>query len=270
MKGVHGLILAIGLGVAGALCNWFYVHQKASGFDQEEFVGVRPGAAINQGDALKREDLVAVAIPKDHAGNLRTMAVLFKDIETVVGMKATRNYNSETGEMLLLQDLKTPPPELKLKPNERAMWIPVDTKTIVPSLIVPGEDKVSFLIPRLGGADGISGAGTGSGGTRAASKPGETPNPEPMRGAGSGQSPTATAGVSDVLGPFTVLAVGNRLGSPEVFKAARSPQVQENVILISVQYEGDKLEPRAEQLWNRMRTTNFREVGVLLHPRTPK
>ena len=52
-----------------------------------------------------------------------------------------------TGACLLLNDdLKTPPEELKLEPGESAMWIPVDSRAFVPSLFKPG-DMVLFMIP---------------------------------------------------------------------------------------------------------------------------
>ena len=71
----------------------------------------------------------------------------------------------------------------------------------------------------------------------------------------------------EIIGPFRVLSLGNRLGSSEVMQANHIPQVQENVMTISVQVVGDELEPKAKKLWEALRRTNFRGVGVLLHPR---
>ena len=51
------------------------------------------------------------------------------------------------GRLLMKDDLKTPPPELKLEPGEEAMFVPIDTRSIVTSLIVPG-DQVMFLVSK--------------------------------------------------------------------------------------------------------------------------
>ena len=41
-----------------------------------------------------------------------------------------------------------------------------------------------------------------------------------------------SAGPIETIGPFKILALGNRLGSPEVMRAAKMPQLQENVLAI--------------------------------------
>lgn len=232
MKGIYGLVLAIGLGVAGALLNWNYLARKARDVEKVAFVGIASGVSINRGDTFQDTHLVPVEIPKSNVGALADFAVLYADRQTVVGMNAVRSYNG--GELLLRQDLKTPPPELKLVgDDERAIGVPVDSKTFVPSLVTPG-DWVSFLFPTA-----------------------NQPTP-------AGAEP---ANPNEPLGPFRVLSVGNRLGSPEVMQAARVPQLQENVLLIRVKWQGDKLEPKAQKLWDLLQRSNFQQVGVVLHPR---
>ncbi len=274
MKGIHGLILAIGLGLVGALCNWFYVHRIATGSRPELFVGIRPDVAINAGDVFTEEMIEAVPIPEDRVGSLIDKAVLWKNKETVIGMKATRNYARASGEILLVQDQRTPPPELKLRPNERAMWVPLDTKTIVPSLLVPGVDQVSFLIPRYAAVDSASASDDDAPPVTSG-----VPAPSPMQASRLARSAraaqTAPTGEFEQLGPFTVLAVGNRLGSTEVFRAARGAQVQENVMAVLVNVHpleggGEQLDEKAKTLWNRLRQANFQGVGILLHPREAK
>lgn len=82
--------------------------------------------------------------------------------------------------------------------------------------------------------------------------------------------PPVVRGGSEIIGPFRVLSLGNRLGSLEVMQANHIPQVQENVMTISVQVVGDELEPKAKKLWEALCRTNFRGVGVLLHPRNER
>ncbi len=242
MKSVSGLIIAIGLGVAGAVLNWIYLEQESSQIEKVNFIGVRQ--RVNRGDPIREDALVAMPYPRAVARELEEFYILWDARQTVVGRTANRPYSE--GDLVLRQDLKAPPPELKLREkNERAMWIPVDTTSFVPSLVVPG-NEVSFLVSRS----------LAGGPTLAVPTDADSPEPEPARPAGG----------TEVIGPFKVLALGNRLGSAEVMQAAKIPQLQENVITVRVKMEGDKLEPKAQKLWDLLKATNFRQVGVLLHP----
>lgn len=244
MKGLQGLLVAIALGVTGSFLNFIYLGQKAREAEKVAFVGISEKGK-ERGKKFSDSDLVPVFIPKNSVGELRNFGVYYKDRDTVTGMVAIRNYAA--GELLMQQDLKTPPPELKLQSDaERAMWIPVDTKTLVPSLIVPG-DLVSFIVPRL--------------------------NPAMVRAPTSSQSSAAGGGEGgpktdfETIGPFRVLSLGNRLGSADVMRAAKIAQLQENVMTVSVMMDGDELEPKAAKLWDILNKSNFKQVGVLLHPR---
>jgi hypothetical protein len=159
----------------------------------------------------------------------------------------------------LEHDLRTPPQELRLKrkletkdlermglpfdaeAEEQAMFVPVDTRTFVASLLKPG-DEVSFV--------------AGNAPTRAG-RPGAKP------------------GVARTIGPFRVLAIGNRLSSIDVMKAAQIPQRQENVMTISVGYVKDpaggegQFDPRTTELLKYLRATDYRGMGVTLHAREP-
>ena len=165
-------------------------------------------------------------------GNLKGFAVQYKDKETVLGRPAWRTLNGEC--LLLTDDLKTPPESLALDEGEQIMWIPVESRAFVPSLVSPG-DEVMFLVPRL---------------TRA------TPGSQSIVDQSEKQ---AGSGATREIGPFRVRALGNRLGSSKVWAASRIPQQQENVIAISVKPEEKS---RAMALWDILQATDYRQVGV--------
>jgi Flp pilus assembly protein CpaB len=246
MKSVQGLLIAVVLGLAGASLNWFYLEQRARDVEKVAFIGIKEGAAIHRGDALREDQLVAVEIPRNATGTLKDFAYYYHDLATVVGQSPNRSYVG--GELLLRQDMRTPPAELKLAAaDERALSIPVDTSSFVPSLVVPGR-KVDFLVGRAQ-SFGV---------------------PTPADGSSPPAGPPVTHDDSEIIGPFRVLSLGNRLGSAEVMQANHIPQVQENVMTISVRVVGEELEPKAKKLWEALRRSNFRGVGVLLHPVSEK
>jgi hypothetical protein len=238
MKNHLGLIVAIVLGVIGATLNFLYLTSKAANFDKVAFLSIDSRASIKRGETFREDHFAPLEIPKIAVSSqLSHDALFYSDRGTVVGMKATRDYGG--GEMILQDQLKTPPQELALAAeNERAMWVPVDTRTFVPSLIRPG-DRVSFLVPK-----GVVPV---------------TRTPED----GDSQPPPPTMGDSELVGPFKVLSVGNRLGSAEVFKAAGMPPQQENVLTISVHAEGNQLDPMAKKLWDLLQAGGFRQAGVI-------
>ncbi|MHB1036302.1 MAG: CpaB family protein [Pirellulales bacterium] len=255
MRGLNGLLLAVGFGIAGALLNWMYLAQRAQDVEKVEFVGIAPGAdPIRIGDVFKAEQLVPIAIPASNVGNLKEVGVYYSDRQTVIGMKATRLY--EQDEMLLSQDLKTPPPELKFGPDERVMWIPVDVRTFVPSLVMPG-DQVSFLFPKF------------TAGVPTPVAPAEAPaagGPPALSPAGEAAAATG----SEIIGPFRILSLGNRLGTSNVLQAAGVMANQENVMGIAVKMDGNQLETKARKLSEFMQRNGFRQVEILLHPREKK
>ena len=240
MKGVTGLIVAAALGIAGAFCNWFYLAQKSRELEKVEFIAISEDVTINPGDKFKDSDLVPVGIPSARVGHLLSAAPLYADRKTVIGMAATRAF--ARGELLLNQDLRTPPPldvKKNLGANERVMWIPVDTRTFVPALVNAG-DQVSFVVPLLGGAPTL--APTGADDAERLKIPTET------------------------IGPFRILALGNRLGSPEALRATGASATQENMLAVAVKVNGVSLDPTGQKLSDLLRITNFQKVQVLLHP----
>jgi hypothetical protein len=246
MKSIQGLIVAAGLGVAGAVLNYFYLAGETQKIAMVSFIGIKPGAVIGRGDRLTTENLTEVRIPKNAVGNLTSVAFLWDELPTVENAATWRTLSDSA--LLLRSDLKTPPPELELGKEETAMWIPVDARAFVPSLLMPG-DLVSFKVPALHGAAGPPPA---AGGLR--------PVAEEQEG-----GPPAPTGPTETIGPFKVLSIGNRLGSPQVMQAAKIPPLQENVLTIRVSKLVAGEADRAEKLWNRLQAVNFRQVGIVLH-----
>lgn len=174
---------------------------------------------INAGDKFSEAHFMKVSIPGNNLGNLDKVAVKWDARVTVVGQSATRSYSP--GEILLWHDLRTSP-ELDIKKllsaDERVLWIPVDTRTFVPALVNVG-DNVSFIVPRVGGA---------------------FPTFVEESGAVASKAPS----VIETIGPFRILALGNRLGSPEVLRAAGQIFSQENVMVVAVRVAGGEFDEK--------------------------
>ncbi|HVW36913.1 MAG TPA: hypothetical protein VHB99_06395 [Pirellulales bacterium] len=240
MKGMPGLASALILGLLAAGLNWFYLDRKSREFEKVSFVSIAPETLVHPGETFTRSHFAEMPVPEAAARKLEGVAVLWKDLDTVVGMNAVREFSGD--ELLLRTDLETPPAELQLAEDERALWIPVDQKSFVASLVVPG-DEVDFLVPRRQ----VLGAPVSTDGTQA-------PTP-------------AAGGRTQIIGPFKVLSIGNRLGKTNVLNAARLPQLQENIITVRVKMNGAFLDEDAERLLDALQAANYREVGLLLRPR---
>jgi len=251
MKGIHGVILGVAVGIAAALFNWAYITRATGDIDAVAFVGIAPGKDLEAGHILAEEDLVPVPIPAIPARRLKDFGYLYADRASIVGLRITRPIPG--GSLLLQDDLRPPPPKLRFggqpvgNTEEIAMFIPIDVRTIVPSLLEPG-DMVSFIV---GGPTPTAGVG----------------NPDPAAAGEGSAAGSSLSGGPQVIGKFKVLAIGNRLSSVEVHRAYQLPQGQENILTISVRLEGGRLEPKAERLWKMLELTNFRQVGVILHSR---
>jgi len=251
MKNVHGLIIALALGVAGALLNWAYLSSASRQVEMVDYIGIMPDVTIGRGEQLLGKHFEKVPIPKNRIGNLDDYAIRWADLSSAIANRnAARTLNSRS--LLLEDDVKTAPTELRLKKTltpkdleemglpldadaeEVALFVPVDTRTFVSALINPG-DEISFLLP--------SGVPTRAEGPR-------TP---------------------EMIGPFRVLSIGNRLSSPEVMKASKIPAMQQNVITVraarfkSGQQQG-QLDGRSKKLEAYKRASSHRGLGVILHP----
>jgi hypothetical protein len=245
MKGVYGLFLAVALGLVGAAFNYLYLMSKAGQVEMVHFIGIHPERDLPEGHRLNEQDLVRVPIPRRWVGNLDQFAIRDTAWNSVIGQAIVRAKPG--GSLLLSDDIRTPPSQLRLGPNEGLVWIPVDTKSFVPSLVNPG-DRVSFLVS------------VGS-----AASPRSVPEIGEVPSAFGGKGPDDSANV-EVVGPFTVASVGSRLGSAEVFRAARVAAAYENVIGIRVTLNAQgQLPPEVIKLKQLLDATGNRPVSVMLH-----
>jgi len=236
MRGLTGLLIAAGLGLAGALCNWMYLDSLASSEARLSFIGVKPDVRLNVGDIFKADHLEPVDIPRSRIGNLQDAAPLWSAREAVVGLRANKPYSG--GELILRQDLATPAQEdlaSMLAEDEVARWVPIDPRAVIPEQINPG-DLVSFETPQ---------------------KPASALND-------AGADPSAPAG-REVIGPFRVLAVGARRERPNIQQARGRSSGPENTITIAVRMPEGKIEPRAVKLFDAVRAAGSQGVYVLLH-----
>lgn len=242
MKGVTGIVIAAILASAGGICNWLYIKNQADQYTRIGFVAVDV-EQIKTGDKLKQEHFIKVDIPEKNLGNIETVAVKWIDLQTIVGQVATRTYARH--QLVLHEDLRTPPSKPlneMIGPNEIVLWLPVDPRSFNPAHVNPG-DMVSFRFPKQF--------------TNAPTLAGQQPaNDEVLP-------------QDEVIGPFRILALGDRRGSTEVAKAAGQRTGAENVIAVGVEMRGAGLEPKAARISELLALTNFKGVQVLLHAAKP-
>ena len=50
-------------------------------------------------------------------------------------------------------------------------------------------------------------------------------------------------------------------------RTSKIPMMQENVITIRINKSVVGEQELADKLWNRLQATNFRQVGIILHPK---
>lgn len=255
MSGMKGVMVAVGLGIVGALFNYAYLSSRSHDLAMVHFIGVKPEVTVNRGDRLEASQLQKVSIARANAGNLVKFAESYDAMSSVLGCPVHRTL--EGGSLLLRTDTRTPPSELIFEPPTRpgveevAMGVPIDPARIVPALIKPG-DLVSFIavretVPEVRPAPVTA--------TLAAASPAPPAEPEAFGEAG---------GVLRI-GPFRVLSLGTRLGSTDVARAARQTTVQENVMMVAVRIENGKFEPKALQLLQFMEQGRSRPLGYVLH-----
>jgi hypothetical protein len=236
MKGAQGLIIAAFFGLLGIALNWVYLQNKLRDAETVQFLGIKDGESIKTGDLIQEADLVPVPVPEFNAKKLRTFVYLWEDRNTIAGTRSTRTL--EGGELFTRYDYRTPPPELKLKPDERLMWVTVSNSGFVPSLLNPG-DQITFIIPT------------------------------PQKPAAAGQNPAvSTVNSYQEVGPFTIKTLGNRLGTADIMRSQHIAQVQERDIGIIIKLdEHGKKEQRAQTLLDLLSRSNRRDVGIQLDQR---
>lgn len=244
MRGTIGIIVAVGLGVLGAVMNFIYLSQQAMKMEKVAFVAIDTSAQINLGDVFKESHFTKVDIPANNLGNLQSVAVEWKDLPTVIGMKATRAYRG--GEILLQQDLKSPPVRSlseQLGKDELARTVPVDPRSFVPELLVPG-DLISFVVPKIANVADAK---------------------------GNSETPLIASTSTTVIGPFQVISLGARMGSTDVMKANNQPSGQQDLLNVRVRRNPDgRLESQAELLFQYLASSNNSPLQVVVHPATLK
>jgi hypothetical protein len=260
MKGIQGLILALALGIAGALFNWAYLASRAKEVEMREFVAIAPGTSLNRGDTIREEQLARLSIPAQAVGNLGDFAVLYSARQTVIGRPVWRVKLG--GALLLTDDLRTPMKELVINENpspgeeEVGMFIPL-TSVVVTQLLEPG-DLVSFAAntthysrPTLASKPAENGKDAAKG-----------VKPVPVT------DPSVPITETEIIGPFKILSLGNRLGSRDVMIANRMSPTNENVLTISVKIVDGVMEPKAQKLLNIVQTNAH--LTAMLHGRKKK
>ncbi|MCY2962603.1 MAG: hypothetical protein NT069_02950, partial [Planctomycetota bacterium] len=235
MKGAPGFLLAVGLGLIGALVNWLYLAQKARQLDHLDFVGITENVTINPGDRFREEHFLRIPVPQHAVGGLQKAAVTWAALDTIVGMPATKSYSA--GEILLWQDLKTPAvTDLldTLGPNDVAVGVPIDTRTVVVQNLNPGA-SVSFIVPRMGSL---------------------------------GATPVAGTTLPEFVGPFEILALGTRKGNLQLLQTSGGSSAQETTMTIRVKSINGAPEEKWRQLLDVMRQSNSQPLSVMLHCKT--
>ena len=228
MKAVPSLIVALILGGAAVIFNWVYLQKKASEFEVVAFLGIREDVTIRLGETLLESHFEEVPIPKRYADKLKKYVFTYRDKPTIAGIKATRDYQG--GDLVHRQDYRTPARTIKLKDDERLIWVTVDSRAFVPALVNPG-DQLTFVFP---------GPGT--------------------------SGPMANDATAETLGPFTIGALGTRLGDVDVAKGHSSGRAEERQVGIIAKVESGKLEAKAVRLLE-LTTGANRSIAVALHPK---
>jgi hypothetical protein len=224
MKGITGIVVAVVLGIAGALANLFYLHGEAQKVETVSFIGVKK--SVNSGERLLEDNLVEVKIPANHVGNLIKFAYTWDALNSVKGYTVWRTLDCSNGAVLLLRnDIQTPHKELALGKGEQAACVPLP-RNFVTAHLNPG-DKIYFKFWN---------ALPSSAPTKATKEPTPaTASADPPAAKPEEAETAAPAnGPGDTIGPFVVLSVGTRLDSVEVTKSAKIPQLQENMVVIRV------------------------------------
>jgi len=254
MKGIQGIIVAVFLGLFGLALNWLYLSSKTKGIASVSFVGIRDGALIRPGEVIKKSDLVPVSVPSNHVGDLEDFVYLWEDLGTVAGTTATRQLRG--GELYFRKAYKTPSEAVSWYPDvsrkqQRLMWVSIDDKSFVPSLVDPG-DKIWFVVPSSAARIPTSALADG------------------------GAADTIQLRPNEQIGPFRVGSLGNRLGSARVMRASGVSTTQEGRVGIVVKMEvktdeggakNESFDAKTLKLRALIERTNSRGIGVLWDPK---
>jgi hypothetical protein len=240
MKGVTGLIVAVFLGLAGAVLNWFYLDQKTRDIQNMSFVGIKEGVSLKAGEIVRRDQLEEVPIPERFGKKLLNVVHPWSDVSTLIDRPIPRE--TAGGQLFFRHYSTTAPRELELEPNEVHYVVTVDSGGVVPDLINPG-DRITFVLPAMSR---------------------EQPTPA---GAAAASRNTPSLGLVEQIGPFRVKSLGNRLGSIDVNRGNRLATSQERQIGIVVNLTDPAEKLQLEKLQQRISLGESRSLQVLLHSR---
>lgn len=238
MKGSYGLIVAVVVGVLGVALNWIYLQNKTRDVEKVEFLGLREDVTMQPGQTFKDSDLERVPIAKMHAGNLHEYAHLFSDKPTVVGYSPTRVYQG--GQLILRADLRTPPADIAFTNKNQRLITVENLRGFQSSLYTPG-DQIDFIVPTMGPRATIIDGGTGQ--------------------------PASRTKDFEVIGPFTIAHIGERLGSPNAARASRMRSANEKSVGVFATWEGEEYDAQTKKLLSLLTRGNEQNIRVSMHSR---
>ncbi|MFQ5730781.1 MAG: hypothetical protein ACE5KM_02380 [Planctomycetaceae bacterium] len=227
MKGAQGLMIAAGLGVVGAVCNWFYISRKAADLDKEAFVYVKATAKVRAGDPFQEDDFEKVEIPKRYLGGLQKIAVPWELKHTAIGVPAPRSFPED--QILLQSDTRRLSQKRlaeALGPDEISWPVVVDATRFVAGNYNPG-DMVLFFPPPA----------------------------SQVRGGGNTKRPVKA-------GPFRILRIGDRGGSRDVYKAGGRRSSRSNVLTVPLVFKGGKFDQPSQDLLDLMNYAGGQGLGA--------
>lgn len=243
MKSITGLIVAVFLGLAGTVMNWFYLDSKTRDIHNMSFVGIKEGTTLKSGELVRRDQLEEVPIPERFGKKLLNVVHPWSDLSTLVDRPVPREING--GQLFFRHYSTTPPRELEMDANEVHYVVTVDSGAIVPDLINPG-DRITFVVPAILRDQPTPAVGSG--------------------GAPANRSGSPLSGVEQI-GPFRVKSLGSRLGSIDVNRANRLASAQERQIGVVVNLTDPAEKLQLEKLQQRISLGESRNFQVLLHSR---
>ena len=272
MKGIQGLILAIGLGVAGALFNFAYLNAKAQEVRLRGVVGVSKD--LERGETITMGHLEEVQVPENVYERLKQYTVPWEYRRTAIDMPAARSIRA--GDLLLKEDMTTSAWQMNWSPSrngdveERGVPVTVDSRFIA-SLYKPG-DLIEFAVNRY--RVGVPTPARPPAAKPAAEGGGDAAKADPPKASAASVPVTAPSDSNSItiLGPFKILSIGNRLGDANVMRSSRIPQLQENVLMIKATKSKStgELDAESQKLLTVLQGASPQQVTVLMVPRTSK
>lgn len=218
--------LPLALGMLAAAMNWAATTSKLA-----PYACVRLASDVEFGEPLRQDMFERVEISGDLL-NLPDTFVPWRERSLLYGYPSPRSFTK--GDLVLLRDAEPQKNVLPTQPGELPMSISLGSMTVVPEFIQVGQ-QVSFFVGK-----------------------------EPSRSAETAVS-QETRAVARQIGPFRVLAVGNRttqLGQDR-------PRDGQTLTIAARMVEDDVLDEQSDQLLASLKGFEGMQVmGVILHTTT--